>query len=77
MKPNQVKAPQRQRLLERSNGKCENCTKSPDWRGLSVHHKKHKGMGGTSHIYTDSELEMWCGICHDAEHGVIDKKGDI
>ena len=61
------------RLLERSKGLCEHCGNPPDWRGLSKHHLKHKGMGGTSHIYTDLEIEMWCGICHDAEHGVNDK----
>ena len=65
---------QDQRLLERSNGFCEHCHNLPDWRGLSRHHLKHKGMGGTKHIFTDFEIEMWCGICHDAEHGVIDRR---
>jgi 5-methylcytosine-specific restriction endonuclease McrA len=64
-KASQVKSPQRQRLLERSGGLCEICGKLPDWRGLSVHHIKNRGMGGSRHEYTDSELQILCGICHD------------
>jgi len=64
---------QAQRLLERSGGLCEHCHHPPDWRGLSKHHLVHKGMGGTRRVYEDKDIEMWRGICHDAEHGVIDR----
>jgi 5-methylcytosine-specific restriction endonuclease McrA len=61
----QIKPSQRQRLLERSGGFCEKCHQRPDWRGLSVDHIKNRGMGGSRHIYTDSELQILCGLCHD------------
>lgn len=59
-------------LIARARGRCEHCHGLPDWRGLSRHHLRHKGMGGSSHVYTLAELELWCGPCHDAEHGVRD-----
>ena len=54
----------RVKLLERCKGLCEICHKPPDWRGLQLSHTKPKGMGGTSHIYTEEETQMLCGHCH-------------
>jgi hypothetical protein len=65
-----VGKPQRERLLARSGGLCELCNQPPDWRGLSVHHLKPKGMGGTTHQYTDDELRLVCGLCHAALHHI-------
>lgn len=58
------------KLLERCGGLCERCHQPPDWRGLSLSHTKPKGMGGTRHVYTVDEVEMLCGKCHSAEHGI-------
>lgn len=60
----------RERLLERCKGYCEMCGQWPDWRGLSIHHVKLKGMGGTKREYTDENLKMICGRCHSAAHHI-------
>lgn len=63
----------REVVLQRANGLCERCGQAPDWRGLSIHHTKHKGMGGTIHLYLSDEMEAICGKCHSEEHGVQEK----
>lgn len=67
----QVTKKQREFLMERCRGRCEHCGNFPDWRGLSVHHLIHKGMGGSKRpeIHDISNLELWCGKCHEVEHG--------
>lgn len=60
----------RTELLERANGHCEFCGGLPDFRGLAIHHRKPKGMGGTHHIYTADELVVACGRCHSSEHHI-------
>jgi 5-methylcytosine-specific restriction endonuclease McrA len=53
-------------------GVCQQCGQLPDWRGLQTHHIRHKGMGGTKHVYGKDELIRLCGKCHDSEHGIKD-----
>ena len=52
-------------VLERCKGRCEKCGSRGDkLRPIMVHHKRHKGMGGTRHLYTPEEKEALCGHCH-------------
>jgi hypothetical protein len=60
------------KLLERCHGLCELCGKWPDWRGLSKHEKIFRSQGGDP--LDPNNCLMICGICHDKEHGIIDKK---
>ena len=55
-------------ICARSSGLCEQCGSSGDFRGLSIHHKRGRGMGGTRHEYTAEELERLCGKCHSERH---------
>ena len=64
----------RKQRTEMCQGLCESCGRAPDWRGLSLSHTKHKGMGGTSHLYTIDEVTMACGKCH-AEKGHHEREG--
>ncbi len=59
-----------ERVRERAGGLCEICHKWLDFRGLSHHHDPPKRMGGTKHIYTESEITMRCGKCHSSAHGI-------
>lgn len=68
-----VSPAQRARLLKRAEGRCERCKELPDFRGLMIHHKELRKMGGSQRIYEDTDLEVLCGVCHDLEHGIIDK----
>ena len=45
---------------------CPLCGMAPDWRGLSVHHIKHRSQGGDE---SDGNLTWACGRCHEKEHG--------
>ncbi len=58
-------------IIERANHLCEKCFSPGDFLGLSIHHIKHKGMGGTSTPDVDSEdnLILLCAKCHRKEHG--------
>jgi 5-methylcytosine-specific restriction endonuclease McrA len=67
---NEASPAQRERLFARCRGRCEVCHNPPDWRGLAVHHRKPKGMGGTVKQYEDGDLTVLCGRCHSAAHGV-------
>jgi 5-methylcytosine-specific restriction endonuclease McrA len=65
---NEASPAQRERLFSRCQGLCEICGKPPDWRGLAIHHKRPKGMGGTRMKYTDDMLMVVCGVCHSVAH---------
>ena len=62
-----------------SEGKCMQCGKAPDFRGLQKHHLVHRSQGGDNSL---ANVQMWCGSCHDAEHnsskstGYRDRTGD-
>lgn len=62
----------RQELLNQCKGLCMRCGQLPDWRGLSLSHTKPKGMGGTNHEYTINEVQLLCGKCHSALHGITE-----
>ncbi len=67
-----------QQVLVRAGWRCENpdCANPPgDWRGVQVHHKKHKGMGGSSDpaVHSLDNLVVLCARCHSLAHGVIEK----
>ena len=49
------------------DGKCQECKKLPNWRGLAKHHKIHRSQGGGDGI---GNLLWLCGRCHDEEHGI-------
>ena len=55
-------------ILERAGGLCEVCHTNGDWRGLSIHHRRPKGMGGSKHSYTAEDLALLCGKCHSQAH---------
>ncbi len=57
-----------EKVRERSGGLCELCKQGPDWRGLAIHHKRNRGMGGSKHLYTAEELILVCGKCHSQAH---------
>jgi 5-methylcytosine-specific restriction endonuclease McrA len=54
-------------LLELFEGNCMKCGQRPDYRGLSLHHLKHKSQGGKS---VKSNVTLVCGKCHSEFHGV-------
>ena len=65
-----IEADLRAELLEDHGGLCQLCHRQPDWRGLSLHHKKFKSHGGA----TDHEnTELICGKCHSLRHGIVEK----
>jgi 5-methylcytosine-specific restriction endonuclease McrA len=43
------------------------CGKRPDWRGLSLHHKKKRSQGGKTSV---DNCILICGSCHSMEHGI-------
>ena len=56
-------------------GTCEEIgCKAPrgDFRGLMFHHKKHKGMGGSSNpeVHSSSNVVRICAACHSKAHGI-------
>ena len=65
-----IPASLRKQVIERSGGVCEICH-CKDWR-MAVHHKKHKGMGGSDRLDTLDNLIYLCGRCHDLAHGIRD-----
>lgn len=61
----------KQAVLERSGGLCEICRSAGDFRGLMLHHKKVKGMGGVSkESENPKDYIALCGRCHSREHGI-------
>ena len=57
-------------LLQRANGRCENCNQLPDWRGLAKHERKHRSQGGDP--LDPGNCLMLCGRCHSKEHGLTE-----
>lgn len=57
-------------VWERAFGLCEICVTQGDFRGLHIHHRKPKGMGGTKKKFKADELILLCGKCHSAKHGI-------
>lgn len=45
---------------------CEEC----GGEAVDVHHKRHKGMGGTKMKYRPEDLIALCRKCHAKEHGI-------
>ena len=65
----------REAVYRRAENRCELCGGVGDWRGLALHHKILKGMGGRRKIYTEDELELLCAKCHAEErHGLKESK---
>ena len=63
-------------IRERSGGVCEACHTRPS---TQVHHRRPKGIGGTTRVYTAEGLEDLCLKCHALRHGmtvVLDDDGD-
>lgn len=58
------------KVYARASGRCEACGGFGDFRGLVPHHKKLKGMGGTSKIETEDDLILLCGRCHNEVHHI-------
>ena len=57
-----------QELLEKSNGVCALCGRTPDFRGFSKHEIVHRSQGGSA---TDpNNTILICGRCHSKEHGI-------
>ena len=52
---------------------CVDCGGFGDWRGLAIHHIKHKKMGGNKNLDTLTNLVLLCGECHSARHGIVEK----
>lgn len=48
-------------------GKCEECGKPPDWRGLHPHERVFRSQGGK--VSLKNSL-MLCGKCHSERHGI-------
>jgi len=73
---------QKQRICIRAGGEwidgrcigalCEYCKYAGDFRNLQIHHKDPIGMGGSKRAYTDDELILLCGFCHDRSHFIKD-----
>ena len=51
-------------LFKEQEGLCKKCLKPPDFRGLSLSHKKRKSQGGQT---TRENCELLCGKCHAVE----------
>ncbi len=60
-------------LMERAGGCCESCGKAPDFRGLALHHRIRKKMGGSKLLDMKSNLWVLCGVCHSREHGIPER----
>ena len=59
-------------VLDRAGRRCERCHGLGDFRGIAIHHKDPRGIGGTRHLYTADEKICLCAICHDLAHGIKD-----
>ncbi len=57
-------------LMGICKGKCMDCGKRPDWRGLSLHHKVFKSHGGGN---TPDNVVLLCGRCHSKAHLIIER----
>lgn len=50
-----------------SDGRCEECHRLPDFRGLAKHHKLFRSHGGKDN---EQNLIWLCGKCHSKAHGI-------
>jgi hypothetical protein len=66
------------------HGKCEDCGKKPDWRGLHIAHTPNKGMGGTKRLYVARfanpeapfTIRAVCARCHaETDHHLRESYG--
>lgn len=54
----------RAHILEQRGGHCERCGALRD---LNVHHLTYERLGAEE----DTDLEVLCRSCHEAEHGIV------
>ncbi len=54
-------------LEARCKGRCEECHKRPDWRGLQLSHTIPKSRGGKT---SQDNCQLLCGCCHSSRHGI-------
>lgn len=66
----------RAEVMERSGGLCEVCHTTGDFRGLSIHHIKPKGIGGTRQMYKVTDLLLVCGKHHSERHHIRESSVD-
>jgi len=57
----------RAQLVDRCNGRCEECGEPASWPGLSPHEKVFRSHGG--HMSLENSL-MLCITCHGKRHGI-------
>lgn len=57
-------------LLNQYGQRCETCGSQGDFRGIQMHHQKKLSQLGKT---DKSNLILLCGVCHDREHGIVDK----
>lgn len=63
----------RVRLLLRAGNRCERCGGRLDtWSGMSVHHRRPRGMGGTRRPDTMANLLVLCGSGTTGCHGEVE-----
>lgn len=55
-------------LIEESGGLCQECGRSPDWRGLSKHEVVFRSHGGDP--LDKKNVKLLCGECHSKAHGI-------
>jgi 5-methylcytosine-specific restriction endonuclease McrA len=59
----------RQKVFDRSIGKCENyCGRGIFWETFHLHHKIHRSLGGKD---TAENCAAICHVCHFAEHNIL------
>lgn len=51
------------------DGKCQNCGKPPDFRGLAKHHIRFRSLGGKDNR---DNLTWLCGKCHSEAHHLLE-----
>lgn len=54
-------------VIARASGRCERCGSASGWIGHQVHHRKPRGLGGSSSpdINLPSNLLLLCAGCHE------------
>ena len=60
----------KEELIMKYGERCMSCGGLPDWRGLSLHHKKFLSHIGNT---TEENCQILCGKCHDLRHHIFDK----
>lgn len=49
---------------------CGKCGQPPDWRGLSLHHKRFLSHSGKTE---ESNVELICYHCHSKRHHLVER----